>query len=270
MTTTQKYAGAQDPDVFVAKSPSEDDQGRKLHQQRHQTISGGYRHSIPNKQCLSLILLLVYALQLDTVVARCHTEPILPLVSSDPSVDAEIRRDYRRKALSTKYKFVQTRSVVVHNNHERSASLLALKVRGGGGGKNKNKKQPTGGQSTILSSVFNLVNNVAGAGILTLSAGMAPGTGYMTAMIICAVLGLLSAHCFAIVGEACELTKQPDFKGLWKTTIGQNSAWVVDAVIAVMCLACSIIYSGILGDVFTPLLAQAGFPAQYNGRTSNS
>jgi sodium-coupled neutral amino acid transporter 11 len=36
-----------------------------------------------------------------------------------------------------------------------------------------------------------------------------------------------------------------------------------------MCLACAIIYSGILGDVFTPLLAQAGFPSQWNGRTSN-
>jgi sodium-coupled neutral amino acid transporter 11 len=30
-----------------------------------------------------------------------------------------------------------------------------------------------------------------------------------------------------------------------------------------------VIYSGILGDVFTPLLAQAGFPDQWNGRTSN-
>ena len=36
-----------------------------------------------------------------------------------------------------------------------------------------------------------------------------------------------------------------------------------------MCLAAAVIYSGILGDVFTPLLAQAGFPGQFNGRTSN-
>lgn len=155
--------------------------------------------------------------------------------------------------------------------NEKSSS--ALSIRGGAAKKNNNndlKDATSSGQSTILSSVFNLVNNVAGAGLLTLSAGMATGTGYLTAMIICAILGLLSGHCFAIVGEACELTKQGDFKGLWKTTIGSDSAWIVDAIIAVMCVACSIIYSGILGDVFTPLLAQAGFPAQYNGRTSNS
>ena len=36
-----------------------------------------------------------------------------------------------------------------------------------------------------------------------------------------------------------------------------------------MCLAAAVIYSGILGDVFTPLLAQAGFPDEWNGRTSN-
>jgi hypothetical protein len=161
-------------------------------------------------------------------------------------------------------------------------STMALTHRGGGidGGRRKTVKTPKAlssgesctseGQSTIVSSVFNLVNNVAGAGILTLSAGMAPGTGYGTAIIICAMLGWWSGHCFVMVGQACELTSQGDFKGLWKTTLGADSAWVVDAVIAIMCLACSIIYSGILGDVFTPLLAQAGFPSQYNGRTSNS
>ena len=40
-------------------------------------------------------------------------------------------------------------------------------------------------------------------------------------------------------------------------------------MIAVMCLAAAVIYSGILGDVFTPLLAQAGVPDFLNGRTSN-
>jgi sodium-coupled neutral amino acid transporter 11 len=160
------------------------------------------------------------------------------------------------------------------------ASMDSLRGGGSGGGsridKSRRKKtlkqqdSSSGSSSaTILSSVFNLVNNVAGAGILTLSSGMASGTGWIPAVIICAVLGLLSGHCFAMVGEACELLQQEDFKGLWKTTISADSAYVVDAIIAVMCLACAIIYSGILGDVFTPLLAQAGFPARYNGRSGN-
>lgn len=116
---------------------------------------------------------------------------------------------------------------------------------------------------------MSIVNNVAGAGILTLSAGMAPGTGWIPAIAICAALGAASGHCFAIIGEACELTGEADFKGLWKKTISKESAYLVDAMIAIMCLACSVIYSGILGDVFTPLLDQAGLPARFNGRTSN-
>lgn len=67
-------------------------------------------------------------------------------------------------------------------------------------------------KASMLASVFNLVNNVAGAGILTLSAAMASGTGWIPAILISAVLGLLSAHCFAIIGSACELTGESDFK----------------------------------------------------------
>jgi amino acid permease len=43
----------------------------------------------------------------------------------------------------------------------------------------------------------------------------------------------------------------------------------VDGIIATMCLACAVIYSGILGDVFTPLLESAGLPSNLNGRSSN-
>jgi hypothetical protein len=88
---------------------------------------------------------------------------------------------------------------------EEVRPLVSEISRGGGGDKEE-------GKATIFSSVFNLVNNVAGAGILTLAAGMASGTGLIPAMLVCAVLGLLSGHCFSIIGEACELTGEPDFK----------------------------------------------------------
>jgi hypothetical protein len=78
-------------------------------------------------------------------------------------------------------------------------------VRGGG-------KSEEDSKATIAASVFNLVNNVAGAGILTLSAGMASGTGWIPAILICAVLGSLSAHCFSLIGNACELTGEHNFK----------------------------------------------------------
>lgn len=89
---------------------------------------------------------------------------------------------------------------------EKSASLISTFRRGGG--------DQAEGKATIAASVFNLVNNVAGAGILTLSAAMASGTGWIPAIAICAFLGSISAHCFSMIGAACELTGEGDFKVL--------------------------------------------------------
>eukprot|EP00536_Pseudo-nitzschia_multiseries_P001702 jgi/Psemu1/317678/estExt_fgenesh1_pm.C_220008 len=150
-------------------------------------------------------------------------------------------------------------------NNSRNLSVFDAFFELRGGGRRSNNK----GTASTSSSVFNLVNNVAGAGILTLSSGVAVGIGWIPAILICATLGALSAHCFSIIGEACELTGESNFKGLWKKTIGENTSYMVDTMIAIMCISSAVIYSGILGDVFTPLLKQAGFPDKWNGRTSN-
>jgi len=88
---------------------------------------------------------------------------------------------------------------------------------------------------------------------------MAKGTGWVPALCICFVLGSISAHSFNLIGESCRLTGEMDFKGLWTKTIGGSTTYVVDAIIALMCSAASIIYSGVLGDVSTELLAAAGY-----------
>ena len=68
------------------------------------------------------------------------------------------------------------------------------------------------GNSTVTASVFNLVNNVAGAGILALSAGQAKGTGWIPSIAIATVLGWLSGEAFVMVGEACDMLHEADFK----------------------------------------------------------
>ena len=66
------------------------------------------------------------------------------------------------------------------------------------------------------------------------------------------------------------LSSETFFQGLWRATLGANTTWVVDSMIALLCLACAVIYSGILGDVFTQLLGQSGWlPAQWNSRRGN-
>ena len=117
----------------------------------------------------------------------------------------------QKKVMDPKPSFELTSLTKTDEN--ASESLLddresLIKFRGGG-------EDAEEAKASTLSSVFNLVNNVAGAGILTLSAGMAPGTGWIPAILICAVLGVLSCHTFSIIGEACELTGEADFKVCW-------------------------------------------------------
>lgn len=109
--------------------------------------------------------------------------------------------------------------------------------------------------STIAECCFNLVNNVAGAGLLTLSAGMARGVGAVPAAALALGLGVLSAATFSMIGWSCEALGQTTFGGLWDATLGHGSAWAIDAMISLMCLSAVIVYSGIIGDVLTPLFA---------------
>jgi len=71
--------------------------------------------------------------------------------------------------------------------------------------------EKTQGGASFSASVFNLVNNVAGAGILTLAAGKASGTGWIPSIFICSTLAALSAHTFTLIGHACELSGERDF-----------------------------------------------------------
>ena len=124
--------------------------------------------------------------------------------------------------------------------------------------------------ASIRTSVFNLANNVAGAGILTLAAGKASGTGWIPSILICLAIATVSSHTFSLVGKSCELTGLDSFKDLWSYAFGSSeTAWVVDTMVFVQCFFVSIIYTGLLGDVFSALLkGTLGIDAWWTSRTS--
>mmetsp|Transcript_14676 Transcript_14676/g.18755 ORF Transcript_14676/g.18755 Transcript_14676/m.18755 type:complete len:556 (-) Transcript_14676:373-2040(-) len=124
-------------------------------------------------------------------------------------------------------------------------------------------------ESGLAASAFNLVNNVAGAGILALPAGMAVGTGWVPALTICVAIGIMSGYTFQLVGHSCYIGDEYDFKSLWSKVFGRKTAWQVEAGIATLCFFCAVIYAGILGDAFTPLFDAAGLPPSLNQRHTN-
>uniref|UniRef100_A0A7S2W7H7 Amino acid transporter transmembrane domain-containing protein n=1 Tax=Rhizochromulina marina TaxID=1034831 RepID=A0A7S2W7H7_9STRA len=132
----------------------------------------------------------------------------------------------------------------------------------------KDLRECSGGASPA-TSVFNLVNNVAGAGLLTLSAGMAGGVGSVPATAIASVLGFLSWFTFTVLGGCCSALNVADFRGLWCLTIGKDSAWVIDLSIFFMCFSACVIYSGIIRDILTSLAITVGIPSSLNFRSLN-
>ena len=182
------------------------------------------------------------------------------------------------------------------HSKEASASLFwkknsVLSVRGGGA-KNVNtaspkqkitKSTPTSAPTStsdsnsnsndgasIATSVFNLANNVAGAGILTLAGAKASGTGWIPSIVLCLALATVSSHTFSLIGKSCEMTGLDSFKDLWAYAFGsEESAWVVDTMVFVQCFFVSIIYTGLLGDVFSALLrGTLGIQEWWTSRTS--
>eukprot|EP00980_Cylindrotheca_fusiformis_P003565 scaffold792_cov84-Cylindrotheca_fusiformis.AAC.5 len=165
------------------------------------------------------------------------------------------------------------------------SAVLNLSVRGGSAAAQTMKKKSAtataagfaqsggdgGGTASIATSIFNMANNVAGAGILTLPAGKTTGTGWIPSIMTCVVLAFCSAHTFILIGKACEMTGETTFKGLWTKAFGPKTAWVVDSMVFTQCFIVSIIYTGLLGDIFSALLSsRSGLSSSSSSLTSRT
>jgi len=105
--------------------------------------------------------------------------------------------------------------------------------------------------------------------MLALPMGMAAGTGWIPALSIILILAMASGYTFSLVGWSCFYTKESDFKSLWSHAFGHKTAYVLEAGIGVLCFLVVIIYAGIIGDVFTPILHNMGLPEVLNHRWLN-
>lgn len=181
----------------------------------------------------------------------------LSIISSNASQGAV----YSRKTSSVaQRKFTNPKRRV-----ERASVVLDV---GAVGNQKRNAVTESTGKASILTSVFNLANNVAGAGILTLAAGKASGTGWVPSILTCVTLAFCSAHTFVLIGKACEMTGERTFKGLWSKAFSPKSAWIVDSMVFIQCFFVSIIYTGLLGDIFSALLKSSSIPSLLTSRTS--
>lgn len=119
----------------------------------------------------------------------------------------------------------------------------------------------SGGDASIPSEVFNLVKAIVGVGVLSLPAGIAAfgnGPSAVTpALGLIAVIGLLSAYGFAVIGRVCAYTGATSYRDAWSCSVGESTSWIpawsTTLKTSLACLA----FSMVLADTFCSLLGTA-------------
>ncbi|CAM9219633.1 unnamed protein product [Choristocarpus tenellus] len=124
----------------------------------------------------------------------------------------------------------------------------------------------------MAQSIFNLVKNVMGAGMLSLPSGVAAFSDSRNAVVpagaIVAILGALSAYTFSLIGRSCAESKAESYEQSWARSVGEKSSWLPAGACVATCFAGCLAYTLIIGDSFSALLQGAGAPAFISSRTN--
>lgn len=111
----------------------------------------------------------------------------------------------------------------------------------------------------MLPSVGNLVKNIAGAGVLSLPAGIAAFSdakgAALPACALVGALGMLSCYTFVLIGRLCEMTKTQTYKEAVSKSMGDTPGKVLAAATTMKTAMACFMYSIIIGDT-TAALAQ--------------
>lgn len=106
----------------------------------------------------------------------------------------------------------------------------------------------------------NLVKNIMGSGLLSLSAGVAAFSGNPFALVPATLylvmpLGLLSAYTFYLIARHCVVSKTESFGDAWGELVGKNTSWVISLFCFMDCFVGCVCYTMIAGDTLSTLLA---------------
>lgn len=118
------------------------------------------------------------------------------------------------------------------------------------------------GTATIPNEVFNLVKGIVGSGVLSLPYGIAvygdAPSAVIPATIIVALMGVISAYTFGLIGRVCQATNTESYSEAWDATVGPSTAGIVAFSCFFDCFAGILSYSMILADTFVNLLEFGG------------
>jgi len=118
----------------------------------------------------------------------------------------------------------------------------------------------TAGTMSDTAAVVSLFKTIVGGGILALPAGMAAGrgTGVWPGLGILALHASVSAYTYALVGRSVAKTGARSFNELWARAFGEESAWIIDAIVVGVAGGACLTYACFLGDLLSQLVPSLG------------
>lgn len=154
------------------------------------------------------------------------------------------------------------KKIVLTSTHQSASSATDLPR---GGGDNDKSKTISGGTASIPNEVFNLIKSIVGAGVLSLPAGVVAFGNAPSAMIpatmLIALMGVISAYTFALIGRVCQSTNTMSYSDAWDATVGKSTSFIIAFSCFFDCWLGNLSYSMILADTISTLLASVGIAA---------
>lgn len=121
------------------------------------------------------------------------------------------------------------------------------------------------GEATVASEIVNIVKNLIGTGVLSLSGGMAffsndPSFALPVAAFWLAILGAISGYFCLLIAKVCQLTRSVTYRECWESTIGSSHWSVMVSVVNTLNPAFgNLAYSAVLSQTFVSLFQTLGW-----------
>lgn len=114
-------------------------------------------------------------------------------------------------------------------------------------------------ESSLTSSILNLIKNLIGASMLAMPYGTSI-SGVFPSIIMCLLIGCVSAYTFGLIGILCGETKSSSYRQVCERILGKKYGIAVDAILALYALPCCIGYGIFTCDCMRVMLVEL-FPA---------
>ena len=109
--------------------------------------------------------------------------------------------------------------------------------------------------SSLFTSILNLIKNLIGASLLAMPYGTSI-SGVFPSIIMCLLVGCLSAFTFGLIGILCGETKSHSYRQVCEKILGRQSGIIVDAILALYALPCCIGYGVFTCDCMRVMLVE--------------